>query len=280
MISGIPKTLRVDDQYIGERSLMQSLLGELEDNSILLLDRGFDGISSLNTIIDNNKKFVCRLRSELWSSTEVYLFTKSKSQETVVTLRNKHKEEILVRLLKYKKDRHGNWIVLATNLFSKDSYPKAELWDLYARRWDIETTYYRVKTLFKIESFHSKKINGVLQEIWSAVLVLAMNSYLLLKSWSQKMKGLLKNKKSPNFKNTTVVFQRYFVKLLFPSKKEPQSALLKRITEEIVSVILLRQFGRKNPRISKQPLSTWVGGRKNKTKNRHGRSKVRRGIYS
>lgn len=280
MISGIPKTLRVDDQYIGERKLMQSLLSELENNSILLLDRGFDGISSLNTIIENNKKFVCRLRSELWSSSEVYLFTKSKSQETVVTLRNKHQEEILVRLLKYKKDRHGNWIVLATNLFNNNNYPKAELWDLYARRWDIETTYYRVKALFKVESFHSKKINGVLQEIWGSILVLAMNSYLVMKSWSQSMKGLLKSKRSPNFKNATAVFQRYFVKLLFPSKNETPAALLQRIKEEIVSVIFLRQFGRKNPRISKQPLSTWVGGRKNKTKNRLGRSKIRRGIYS
>ena len=192
MISGIPKTIRIDDQFIGERELMQSLLGDLEDNSILLLDRGFDGIASLNTIINNNKKFICRVRSELWSSSEVYLFTKSKSQEIIVTLQNKHKQEILVRLLKYKKDRNGNWIVLATNLFNKDTYSKADLWDLYARRWDIETTYYRVKTLLKVESFHSKKMNGVLQEIWSAVLVLAMNSYLILQSWSQKMKGILK----------------------------------------------------------------------------------------
>ena len=109
---------------------------------------------------------------------------------------------------------------------SGNCYSKADLWDLYARRWDIETTYYRVKTLFKVESFHSKKMNGVLQEIWSAVLVLAMNSYLILQSWNQKMKGILKNKKSPSFKNTTAVFQRYFVKLLFPSKANQQSALL------------------------------------------------------
>lgn len=280
VFSGIPKSLRVDDQFVGERSMMHGLLGDIEDNSVLLLDRGFDGVASLKKIIDSNKNFVCRLRSELWSSTEVYLFTKSKAQEKIVSLKNKHDDEIQVRLLKYKKDRNGNWIVLATNLFNQDCYPKSELWDLYSRRWEIETAYYRVKTLFQVEKFHSKKINGVLQEIWGSLLALAMNSYLIMRSWGQKMRGLIKSKKAANFKNATVVFERNFAGLLFPSRMGSVEALIEKITNEIASVLFLRQFGRKNPRISKQPLSTWVGGRKNKTKNKIGRSKVRRGIYA
>lgn len=280
MLSGIPKTLRVDDQFVGERSMLQSLLCELETNSVLLLDRGFDGVGSLNKIIDDKKSFVCRLRSELWSSKEVFFFTKSRLKEKVVILKNKHKEEITVRLLKYKKDRHGNAIVLATNLFNKEKYLKTDLWDLYSRRWDVETSYFRIKKLFKIESFHSKKLNGVLQEIWAGMLTLGLTSYLVMNSWKDKMRELVKNKKSPNFKNASLVLQRHFVSLLYSSPDKTLSVLLKTISNEITSVLFLRQFGRKNPRISKQSLSTWVGGRKNKTKNKKGRSKIRRGIYA
>ena len=94
------------------------------------------------------------------------------------------------------------------------------------------------------------------------------------------MKELIKNKKAPNFKNASAVLQRYFVNLIYSETKETLSVLLKAISNEIASVLFLRQFGRKNPRVSKQSLSTWVGGRKNKPKDRLGRSQIRRGIYA
>ena len=280
LLSGIPKALRIDDQFIGERKLLQSLLCEIEPSSILLLDRGFDGINSLNKILESQKSFICRLRSELWSSKEVFFFTKSKLKDKIVTLRNKEKEEITVRLLKYGKDRHGNAIVLATDLFNKEQYSRSEMWSLYLRRWDVETSYYRVKELFKIEKFHSRKINGVLQEIWAGLLALGLSSFLIMRSWKSKIREIAKEKKAPNFKNASEVFRRYFVKLLYSTSIENLRILLEKIAEEIESVYFLRQIGRKNPRISKQSLSTWVGGRKNRPKNRRGRSKVRRGIYA
>ncbi len=280
MLSGIPKTLRVDSQFVGERELLQSMLCEIEDDSVLLLDRGFDGIASLQKIIENKKIFLCRLRSDLWSSTEVYHFAKSKQKEKIVTLKNKHKEEIVVRLLKYKKDRNGNAIILATNLFNQKTYTKNELWDLYARRWDIETTYYRIKKLFKIEKFHSKKLNGVFQEIGANLLVLGMISYLIMKSWKQKIKKIIKSKNFPNFKNASLVFKKYFVKLFFSHLLITPMNFLKKIYIEIISVIVSRQPGRKNPRISKQSLSTWVGGRKNKSIKKNGKNPIRKGIYA
>ena len=280
VLSGIPKTLRIDDQFVGERSMFQSMLREFEDDSLFLLDRGFDGVASLNKILESNKSFICRLRSELWSSREVYAFTKSKEKQAIVTLRNKKKEEITVRLLKYKNDRNGNPIVLATNLFDQEVYAQSELWDLYARRWDIETSYYRVKRLFKVENFHSKKINGVLQEVWANLIIIAMSSYLVMKSWPTQMREFIKSKKAPNFKNASLVFQKYFVRLLYSRNETATEILIKTILDEISRVLFIRQFGRKNPRVSKQSLSTWVGGRKNKTKNRKGRSKIRRGIYA
>lgn len=280
VLSGIPKTLRIEDQFIGERKMLQNMLCEFEDNSILLLDRGFDGINSLNKIIESKKSFICRLRSELWSSSEVYLFAKSEKEEAVVTLRNKHKEEITVRLLKFKKDRNGNAIVLATNLIDTNKYSRVEMWELYSRRWDVETSYYRIKKLFRVEKFHAKKLNGILQEIWASLIAFAMTAYLVVKSWPDKMKGVIKSKKAPNFKNATVVLQKNFTALLYLNAGKKLNSLVAKILRDISSVIFSRQFGRKNPRISKQSLSTWVGGRKNKTKNRIGRSKIRRGIYA
>lgn len=278
--TGIPKSFSIDDQFVGERTLFHNMLREFEGNSIFLLDRGFDGIASLNKILKNDQHFICRVRSELWSSREVYAFTKSKSRDTVVTLVNKHKEEIKVRLLKYQNDRNGNPIVLATSLVSNEQYLHSELWDLYRRRWDIETSFFRVKKLFKVESFHAKKVNGVLQEIWAALIVMAMTSYLVTKSWPEKVKRILKSKMAPNYKSAAIIVQQHFVELLFPTKARPHSVLFKTISKKISAIFFIRQFDRKNPRINKQALSTWVGGRKNKAKNRLGRSKTRRGIYA
>jgi hypothetical protein len=280
VLSGVPKSLRVDDQYIGERELFQAMLCDIEDDSILLLDRGFDGIASLNRIIESKKLFLCRLRADFAASKEVYGFAQSKRKETTVTLKNKHKETITVRLLKYKKDRHGKSIVLATNLFEKNTFTRTDLWTLYSRRWDIETSYYRVKKLFNIENFHAKNLNGVLQEIWANLIVLGMTSYLVLTSWRQKMKDIVKAKKAPNFKNASVVFKKYFVLLLFPSSPAIYQVAIDSISKEITAVHFNRQFCRKNPRISKQSLATWIGGRKNRPKDRLGRTQFRRGIYA
>ena len=279
VLSGIPKSLRIDDQFIGERELLQSMLCEFEKDSILLLDRGFDGVASLKRIAESNKLFLCRLRSDLWSSEEVYNFVQSRCRETVVTLKNKHNEEIKVRLLKYKKDRNGKYIVIATNLFNKKLYSMLDLCSLYKRRWDIETSYYKIKKLFNVEKFHSKNLNGVLQEIWASLIVLGMNSFLILSSWPQKMKELIKSKKTPNFKSSSLIFEKYFTRLLFSTSQTENQFILNLVRRNILSITFMRQTDRRNPRISKQPLSTWIGGRKNKPKNKL-RKGTRRGIYA
>jgi len=277
VLSGVPKSMRIGDRYLGERELLCQMLCELEANSILLLDRGYDGVASLKKIRSSGKNFVCRIRSELCSQETVYRFAKSRKKEAVVTLVNQHKESITVRLLKYRKRKGCSPIILATNLISEKRYSRQELWELYSRRWDIETSYYRVKRIFNVESFHSKKLNGVLQEIWSNLLVLGMTSYLILRSWKQKMKSILKSSKSPNFKNASMVLGKYFVHLIF--QNIDNTALLKTISREIISVIFIRQFGRHNPRICKKPFNNWrrksYGKSYTKPKNI-----VRRGIYA
>jgi hypothetical protein len=280
VLSGIPKCLRIDSQFIGEREIFKTMLPDIEDDSILLLDRGFDGISSLNEILKQKKSFICRIRSDVSSSKQVYSFVKGKKAEAVVTLVNKHGDEITLRLLRYRRDRQGNAIVLATNLFDREAATADEVWDLYSRRWDIETSYFRVKNTLNVEAFHSKKINGILQELWANLIVLGMSSYLILMSWGQRMKKILREKSAPNFKNANMVLLRYFVPLIFEKSEIKKRNLMSQIGAEVLSVRCIKQFGRKNPRISKRPLTTWSGGRKNRPKNRIARCKFRRGIYA
>lgn len=69
----------------------------------------------------------------------------------------------------------GTYSALLTNVLW--AHPD-EILELYYRRWGIETYYRDEKFELKIEKFHSKKVNGILQELYAIAIVVVIAQLL------------------------------------------------------------------------------------------------------
>jgi hypothetical protein len=84
--------------------------------------------------------------------------------------------EITVRELRYDVAVRGfrtQVVTLVTTLLDPEEYPKAELTDLYRRRWRIELNFRHIKTTMKMDVLRCKTVEGVMKEL--AVFALAYN---------------------------------------------------------------------------------------------------------
>jgi IS4 transposase len=85
-------------------------------------------------------------------------------------------DEIIVREVRFRVNISGfrvNDITLVTTLLDSEMYPKAELVELYRRRWQIELNIRQIKTTLNMDILHCKTFDGVKQEL--AMFALAYN---------------------------------------------------------------------------------------------------------
>jgi len=84
--------------------------------------------------------------------------------------------EITVRELRYDIMVRGfrtQVVTLVTTLLDPEEYPKAELADLYRRRWRIELNFRHIKITMNMDVLRCKTVEGVMKEL--AVFALAYN---------------------------------------------------------------------------------------------------------
>jgi hypothetical protein len=70
-----------------------------------------------------------------------------------------------IRFLRIKNPKTGEWMVLATNLPRHYFKPRELQW-LYWRRYDIECVFRDLTSNHSLGIWHSKKMNGILQEFY------------------------------------------------------------------------------------------------------------------
>ena len=118
--------------------------------------------------------------------------------------------------------------------------------------------YGRVKNLLKLENFHSKSFNGVMQEIYANLLVLSLTALIAVGAASELK--LDPDLAVPSFKNAQAVVRRHLFEAILahpaPTRTSAR-ALARRLIEEASRVVWKKQPGRSYPRVSKQPIKIW-----------------------
>ena len=74
-----------------------------------------------------------------------------------------------IRIVKVKL-KNGDVEILATNL-SSDEFSSEELKELYAKRWEIETGYDRLKNLIRIEDFSGRRRRLIEQDFYANIFL-------------------------------------------------------------------------------------------------------------
>jgi hypothetical protein len=237
VLTGQPTAARLYNMYGSEREGVTSMVqNDFAPEDICLLDRGLDGVRVWSSFDRHHQFHITRLREVGKTGPTglqyVHQFLRSRKSEMTLErqMKNSQTGEVLttqLRLIRGRKLKDGSFLVVGTNLLDQKKYPADEILELYSRRWSIETMYHRVKTLFNIQAFHARQHNGLLQEIFSNLLILSMTSALAMHA--AQTAGLDPKEGCPNLKNAA----------------------------EVMKVLCKKQPGRSYPRYSRQPVNRW-----------------------
>jgi transposase IS4-like protein/DDE family transposase len=158
-----------------EQALAKEIWAEIPDNSLTILDRGFNSYMSYLELAGagENRHFLIRLKKDA-SFEKLKKLPDGSITALIHPSAHALKKDpdvpgpIEVRIISYRHEGgEQSWI--ATTLLDHAQYPKKELIELYHDRWDVEVGLDELKThmLERREALRSKKPDGVYQELLS-----------------------------------------------------------------------------------------------------------------
>ena len=154
---------------------------------LYLFDLGYWSFTRLKKIISAASFFVCRLKSNCdplivaVSQEQWQPLIGKRLSEIGSFLEGKDLFDVTVKLSKAKKPRfndsvrlvgplyEGVWRFWITNIFDT-SFTPGVIYDLYRQRWAIEIFFNYIKHLLHIEHLISRNKNGIMVEIYSALI--------------------------------------------------------------------------------------------------------------
>jgi hypothetical protein len=98
-------------------------------------------------------------------------------------------DSIVVRELRYQVTRPGyrtREVTLVTTLLDAERYPAAQLAQLYADRWQIETNLRHLKQTLRLDVLRCKSVAGVHKELQMIALVYNLVRLVMLQSAQQQ----------------------------------------------------------------------------------------------
>lgn len=150
----------------GELTWARRLLHHLDEDMLVLADRGFDGAGFLAELADTNAQFLVRIKAGRRLPVIGRL-----PDGTMLSLIGKVKVRIItaqVGITCHDGTSYGDSYQLATTLTDPHTYPAEALVGLYHERWEHEITYLALRhTLLQGRVLRSGDPAGVEQEVWA-----------------------------------------------------------------------------------------------------------------
>lgn len=262
-LSGRPIDVNIGPCNASERDLAFEIIQRLKIHDLVLLDRGLGGQKIYNIFCDKNIFFIHRAQIN-GKHRPSYLrdFIKSGKQSSVQFISPaSNPNPILLRLVRGEK-RNNEEIIYVTNLIDEEIYSSNEIHQMYARRWEVETSIGHLKTSLNLEGIGSKSSNLVKQDIFARLIVLALATQA--RSQACEELELQRNQQEPSLKNIFSLLKRKMFSLF-------SGIGVTEIWQWIVScskrVIWVKQPNRSRPRFSWQPQNRWSSERYRKKKN-------------
>lgn len=178
IVNGIVKDFSFSTEK-HEVQMARQMAKKLETKSIAIYDRLHSGYLTAKGHVDAENYFLIRIKDQApKNNIEIKKFCQSKGKKSKwidltpgTPLQNKEPDlpSLRTRLVKIKNPRTKKMIVFMTNL-KEEQFLDDELGILYQRRWEVETNFRDLtSTALKMNQWHSKKLNGILQEIYATL---------------------------------------------------------------------------------------------------------------
>lgn len=254
-----------------EREEMKKLFPFVPPGSVWSFDRGYPSyevILFLNINYSGYWLFRCPA-SKTFPAVEKFIKNGKKEDIIYITPSNTFKnkisinerktlEPLKVRVIRLESP-DGTISVLLTNLFGKNKYSATDITNLYFKRWRVEEYYRDEKVTMGIEKFHSRSINGVLQELYSAMIMSVISRCLMLLS----SQFFLSENQEAQFKNA-VISVAAEAAILVPDDPVQAALMFKELLVEIARVKYYRPAEPRpsQPRVNKKPKNKWQQDKK------------------
>ena len=260
-----PIAQTVEPLASSERKALLGFLTRIPEQSITIMDKGYHGYEVMWSFMQSsNRHFLIRYPRSMGFAV-VRQFLKSGKSEQILTiyppvkmLRALPEEQaaqrgpLHVRAIRMVSP-DGEVSALLTDLIDTHKYKADELRSLYRSRWEVETYYRNEKCTLNVEQFHSKTVNGIRQELYSAAIMCVIARVLIATERKTS------ERTEPQLKNALYAIGAEAALLC---NNNPAAALrvMLNLMEQIRHVrYAIRKKPRPNqPRVSKAPTSKWV----------------------
>ena len=172
----------------GEVELVLGQLENVEENDVLIWDRGFTGFVLMAQTLARKAHFIgrCSCGSYL-AAQQMFQANRGDHSQTVRLQANPDQWAVLaerglprhltVRFVSVRLP-DGKLEVLVTSLLAAELYPAAEFLEVYHWRWQHETYYQMLKGRLDLENWSGKTPEAVRQDVQAAVLVSNLETLL------------------------------------------------------------------------------------------------------
>lgn len=245
VLSGVSKDLRFGPDLNEIRDALE-MIGKLEKNSLTLYDRLYFHEALAQSHRKAGNYYLARCKRNATRAVDEFYTDKWRKKKTVQIGKE------IVHLIKIWNPGTGEWDVYATNLDRSWRSPKLII-KLYRLRWAVETSFFELTAIAKVEQWHSKFINGIMQELFTLFWLINYTKIQLFFRARTIRNPLRDEYRKPNFK----LLFNYVRKRLHPLFQRVQGVLdgfqsvAKRSTEK------RRCLSRRHPRELKGPASPY-----------------------
>lgn len=201
LLRGIPEVMAITPQKANERTV--DFLRKKGEKVLYLFDLGYWKYLLFDDIIDRLQHFISRLREDcnplikavyignsIWvgkrlkeiilTGIEVDLLVNVTSNNPA----NPHMKHD-VRLAGQWVEQDSSWHLYITSLMDWRLYPVSLIVELYALRWQIEILFRDLKCVLRIGNFIAMSENGVLIQIYAALIYYVLTRIIILKASHQ-----------------------------------------------------------------------------------------------
>lgn len=186
--AGTPQDLKVTSGQVHELEVARK--PSFAPGDLLLLDRGYVDFAWLYSLHQQGVGFVTRLQKNIRYQVvrrnpvppDSSVLADQLVRLSTYYSRGRYPETL--RLVHYRDPETGKEYVFLTNL---PGLPALAVADLYRQRWQIETFFRWIKQNLKIKTFYGTSENGVLIQIWTALIAYLLLLWIKLRSrlgWS------------------------------------------------------------------------------------------------
>lgn len=238
------------NERVCAKNHLQKLVQLRTDKELVLFDRGYPSAELLCFMEENNIKYLMRCTKENFFR-EIRDFSGTDGYVVRQTIEKKNLE---IRVLCYE-----NGYTLITNLGCEE-FSKEELYDLYHKRWAIETKYNDIKNKMKIEQFSGISSIAIYQDFWATMTLSNLASALefdatLMFEKNRKKSSHLRKKQINRAVLLNALKDEFVWIFAHPSKRKRKqivSRITKQISKSLIDIVPNRHFPRALSRSAKR----------------------------